>query len=643
MEYEEYLRIVKQANKYADSYYLKDISLVTDHEYDNIIRSLREFEKHNPNLISNDSPTIKVSNGVQQGFKKVSHIEKMLSIIDFFPGDDLSIWLNKLDGDLFISPKLDGCSLNLLYNNGKLIHGVTRGDGSIGEDVTRNVMEIDSIPKMIPYKGKIEIRGEIVITIEDFNLIVQNMIDDNRTPLSNPRNAAAGTLRQKDSSIVKERNLKFYAWGVGYDTLEYKYHNQVMDFLSKLGFLQEEFFVEPNNYINIQERILYFQSKRKDFPMMLDGVVIRPNNIDNFNKQGMTSKYHNGYIAWKFPAIAVDTELIDVKWTVGRTGVITPIGILKPIEVDNVIISNVTLHNWLYLKELDLRRNDVVSVIRSGDIIPKLVGINIAKRTNEERISIPTHCPSCNSELYSNGTILKCNNDTCRDKVINTIVYFCSRPNLNIEGLNKETITLLYDKGLIQKFIDIYKLTETQLIGLDGFQVKKVNNLLSSINKSKTVTLDKFISSLGIELIGPSAAKIIAKHFNKDWIYKTAEDYSVLKGFGPSMVVSIANFINNNLTDIINLMNILNITYHTNHTNKDHPLYDREIVITGTLSKSRNEYKYLIENYGGIFSNNVSKKTSYLVYNDPNTSKYKKALELDIPVITEENLINMLK
>lgn len=640
MDQKTYLEYLKKANEWADAYYIKDKPLATDEEYDSLMNKIKEYENKYPELINKDSPTQKISNFKQSKFNKSTHLVRMWSMIDVFTLEEMKDWLSKTKGDLYIEPKFDGGSLNILYENGKLIKASTRGDGFEGEDVTLNALQIDNIPKEISYKGKIEIRGEIVIETKDFDKINQDRLESGLPLLSNPRNAATGSIRQLDVNVTKERNLKFYPWGVGYSELKCKYHNELMDFIRSLGFLQDKHYVIKNDSKAVEKMYNLFIKERFDKPMMLDGMVVRLNNIDEFDKMGYTIKAPKGSIAFKFPAVEKVTILQNVKNQVGRTGVITPVGIIDPVNIDGVIVNNVTLHNYDYIDNIDLCIGDTVTVIRSGDVIPKLINVYKDRRPNTAvKIVKPTHCECCSTELVQTGSILKCPNRLCKERVINSLVFFCSRKNMNIEGLSRQTIELLYDKYLLREPSDLYKLRYEDIIDLEGFQDTKVNNLLKAIDKSRTVKLSKFISSLGIDLIGEVAANKLAITFNKEWLNIDVNDYYKIEGFGSTMVESLISYIRDNITSIQELMKELDITYPEDSNGK---LKGKEIVITGTLSNPRDFYKNIIEEQGGRLSSNVGNKTSYLLLGDNPGSKYQKALSLDIPILNENEFIQLL-
>lgn len=637
---EEYLSNVKLANEWADAYYINDSPIATDEEYDDLMSKIKEYEKHHPGNISKDSPTQKISNFKQTKFYKSVHLVRMWSMIDIFTIEELKEWLSKTKGDLYIEPKFDGGSLNILYDNGVLIKAATRGDGFEGEDVTLNALQIDSIPKTISYKGKIEIRGEIVIETKDFDKLNQDRLEQGLPLLSNPRNAATGSIRQLDTSITKERNLKFYPWGVGYNELKYTNHDELMDFIRSLGFLQDKHYVVKNSVEAVEQMYNLFIKERFDKAMMLDGMVVRLNNIEAFDQMGYTIKAPKGSVAFKFPAIEKTTIITDVKNQVGRTGVITPVGIIEPVNIDGVIVSNVTLHNYDYVNKIDLHIGDTVSIIRSGDVIPKLISVYKDRRpSNATKITKPIHCSCCNTLLTQTGSILKCPNKTCKERVINNLVFFCNRKNMNIEGLSRQTIEILYNHGLLKEPSDLYKLQYKDIIDLEGFQDTKANNLLKAIDNSRVAKLSKFISSLGIDLIGESAANKLAIRFGKDWLDIDKNDYSSIDGFGSTMVESIYSYLKDNMVPITALIQELDIKYPDDSKSL---LRGKEIVITGTLSNSRNFYKDKIEDNGGILSNNVSNKTSYLLLGENPGSKYQKALSLDIPIISEDEFMKLL-
>ncbi|TBR79376.1 NAD-dependent DNA ligase LigA [Campylobacter novaezeelandiae] len=644
MTKEEYLEKVKLANLWMRAYYEKDEPLASDEEYDNLIKELKKFESENPNLLLKDSPTQKIAPTIQSEFKKISHLSPMWSMEDVFNEDELKAWAKRArsENNFFIEPKFDGASLNLVYENGKLISGATRGDGKIGEDITLNVLEIDSIPKNIPYLEKIEIRGEVVILKDDFEKINEKRANLNQSLFANPRNAASGSLRQLDTSITKERNLKFYPWGVGQNSLKFSKHSEIMEFVRNLGFLKDDFvrLCKDLNEVMIAYRELLNLRDKK--PMMMDGMVVRVDDLNLCNELGYTVKFPRFMAAFKFPALEKTTRLIGVNLQVGRSGVITPVAILEPVNLDGVIVKSATLHNFDEIARLDVKINDYVSIIRSGDVIPKITKVFKERRDGLElNILRPKICPTCQSELLDEGALIKCQNIDCEDRLLNSIIHFVSKKCLNIDGLGESIVELLYKNKKITTIESIFYLKFSDFEGLEGFREKKINNILNAIENAKNCDLYRFITALGIEHIGEVAAKKLSLSFGFDWHKQSLESYENLEGFGNQMALSLCEFIRVNHQRIDNFYKILNLRLDQNEIQNDSKIIGKTFVITGTLSRPRDEFKALIESLGGKVSSSVSKKTNFVLYGEEAGSKLDKARELNITCI-DENAFNEL-
>lgn len=644
MTKEEYLEKVKLANLWMRAYYEKDEPLASDEEYDSLIKELKKFESENPNLLIKDSPTQKIAPTIQSEFKKISHLSPMWSMEDVFNEDELKAWAKRArsENNFFIEPKFDGTSLNLVYENGKLISGATRGDGKIGEDITLNVLEIDSIPKNIPYLEKIEIRGEVVILKDDFEKINEKRANLNQSLFANPRNAASGSLRQLDTSITKERNLKFYPWGVGQNSLKFSKHSEIMEFVRNLGFLKDDFvrLCKDLNEVMIAYRELLNLRDKK--PMMMDGMVVRVDDLNLCNELGYTVKFPRFMAAFKFPALEKTTRLIGVNLQVGRSGVITPVAILEPVNLDGVIVKSATLHNFDEIARLDVKINDYVSIIRSGDVIPKITKVFKERRDGLElNILRPKICPTCQSELLNEGALIKCQNIDCEDRLLNSIIHFVSKKCLNIDGLGESIVELLYKNKKITTIESIFYLKFSDFEGLEGFREKKINNILNAIENAKNCDLYRFITALGIEHIGEVAAKKLSLSFGFDWHKQSLESYENLEGFGNQMALSLCEFIRVNYQRIDNFYKILNLRLDQNEIQNDSKIIGKTFVITGTLSRPRDEFKALIESLGGKVSSSVSKKTNFVLYGEEAGSKLDKARELNINCI-DENAFNEL-
>lgn len=643
MSENEYLEKVALAAKWMRAYYEQDAPLASDAEYDILVRSLREFEAANPTKISQNSPTQKIAPQIQSEFKKLRHGAKMWSMEDVFDENELRAWArrNAYEGEFFVEPKFDGASLNLRYENGHLISGATRGDGEVGEDITQNVMQIQSIPKSIDYNGKIEIRGEVVILKADFENLNKRQSELNLKIFANPRNAASGSLRQLDPSITASRNLKFYPWGVGENSLNFTRHSEVMDFVRSLGFLKDDFVRlcgDLNEAIAAYAELL---KERENKKMMMDGMVVRINSLEKCENLGYTVKFPRFMAAFKFPALEKTTRLLGVNLQVGRSGVVTPVAVLEAVNLDGVIVKSATLHNFDEIKRLDIRLGDEVGVIRSGDVIPKITSVFKQRRSGTEReITRPTRCPVCGTLLLDEGVFLKCQNFDCEARLIGAIIYFVSKKCLNIDGFGESVAEFLYKKGRIHSIEDIFSLKYADFEGLEGFKDKKITNLLNSIESAKKTQLHRFITSLGIENIGEVAAKTIAKAYGKGWIEKSEADFLKLADFGEVMARCVAEFIGVNKERILKFYEILNFEENPAQTSS---ISDFSFVITGTLSKPRDEFKTLIENLGGKVSSSVSKNTNFVLYGEEAGSKLEKARALNVKCITEAEFYALIK
>lgn len=638
MDKNEYLKAVDTLNLWAKAYYTNDAPIASDAEYDELYAKTLKFEDENPELKVPYSPTCRVGGEILSEFQKSSHLERMWSMEDIFSDEELDAWIlrgDKTGLEFFVEPKFDGASLNLLYENGKLVKATTRGDGSIGEDVTNNARVISSIPLQISYKELIEIRGEVVISKADFELINLKREKNGEPPLANPRNAAAGSLRQLDNGVVKQRKLKFYPWGVGRNSLEYEKHSQIMDFVRSLGFLQDGFCLICKTSDELKNAYKELTKKRDDKPILMDGMVIRVNDLSKAKSLGYTVKFPKFMVAYKFPAIEKTARLIDVALQVGRTGVVTPVGILDGVWIEGAFVRNVTLHNFDEINRLGLMKNDLVAVIRSGDVIPKITSVFKERRNGEEKeIARPKFCPECGTELLDEDVLIKCQNLSCKARVVSSIIYFASKKCMNIDGLGEAIVELLFKRGIIKDIADIYRLDELSFMGLEGFKTKKISNLLKAIDDSKTPNLERFITSLGIEHIGEVAAKKIAITYAQKWISLSLEELLSLDGFGEAMALSYLEFIRVNLDKIKELLSFITPKIAQIEL-KQNAFSGKIVVITGSLSRPRDEFKAELESFGAKVTNSVSAKTDFVLYGDEAGSKLEKAMSLGINLINE--------
>ncbi|WP_169942344.1 NAD-dependent DNA ligase LigA [Campylobacter sp. RM15925] len=645
MDKKEYLKSVDLLILWAKAYYEDDAPLATDEEYDELYHRVLEFERANPAEISMFSPTKRVGGEVSEGFIKADHIERMWSMEDIFDEAELVAWLNrgdKLGQKFVIQPKFDGASLNLLYENGELKRAITRGNGITGEDVTTNAKVIKNIPTTIVYSGKIEIRGEVVISKSDFDEINLARMQRGETQLANPRNAASGSLRQLDSKITASRRLQFRPWGYGAQNLGLKNYSEIMEFIYSLGFEREEFFKICLNLEDIKTAYSELLNLRENKPFMMDGMVVRVDSVAFSNELGYTEKFPKFMVAYKFPAIEKTTRLVDVALQVGRSGVVTPVGVLDEVNIDGVKVKSATLHNFDEIKRLGVMKGDFISIIRSGDVIPKITGVFKERRNGSEApIERPNNCPVCGTMLLDEGVFIKCQNLECKARVINSLIHYASKRCLNIDGLGEAIVNQLFEAGFVNKIADIYRLSENELSSLEGFKDKKISNLLNAIDIARTPNLHSFITGLGIEHIGEVAAKKIARQFGDKWLELSYEELMSIDGFGDAMAESYVEFMQVNRSNLTELLSFVTPKFEKFEV-KQSDISGKTFVITGTLSKGRDEFKAILEAHGAKVSGSVSKKTDFVLAGSEAGSKLDKALELGVRVISEEELMGML-
>ena len=648
MTKEEYSINIEKLISWAKAYYVDDEPIASDEEYDKLARECLEFENKNPNLINPNSPNRRVGGAILKGFKKANHLSRMWSQEDVFNDKELEDWIKRASkvGDnleFFCQPKFDGASLNLIYENGILKQAITRGDGEIGEDVTQNAMTIQSIPLEIAEKSLIEIRGEVVIKKSDFEAINIERLKNSESTFANPRNAAAGSLRQLDSSITSKRKLFFNAWGVGQNSLNFEKTSQMMDYIFSLGFVKTPMQTLVKNIDDIKKLYENMIKKRDTFPMLLDGMVIKIDDITTQQDLGFTQKFPRWSCAYKFPAVEKTTKLKDIILQVGRTGVVTPVAIVEPVLIEGANVERATLHNFDEIQRLDLKIGDEIIIIRSGDVIPKITKVLKDRRTgNEKEILKPTICPDCSSELLIEDIMIKCQNLDCPSRVVNSIIYFASKNCLNIDGLGDKIVELLVNEKKIFDILDLYSLKYEDLENLEGFKEKKINNLLNAIENSKNSELYRVLTALGIEHIGEVASKSICSKFGLDLVDVSFEDLISIDGIGEQMANSFLEFFRVNRQFVLKLFDILKPKVIIKEEAKDNPFKNKTVVITGTMSKSRDEIKLFLEDLGAKVSSSVSKKTDFLIYGEDAGSKYDKAIELGIEILTEDEMYSKI-
>ncbi|MDI4567658.1 MAG: NAD-dependent DNA ligase LigA [Mycoplasma sp.] len=651
---EEYKELQKKLKKWAHHYYVLNKTLVPDQVYDANYQKLVVLEKQYPQLISSDSITKQIGASVSKKFQKIVHNQPMLSIANAFQKQDLIKFDNHIKKQLnyfndigyYLEYKIDGLSISLIYQDGKLLKGITRGNGEIGEDVTNNIFQINDIPKVINYKNKLEVRGEVYMKISSFNLLNKEL----ENKFSNPRNAASGTLRTLDSKIVKKRNLSSFF----YQIIDPNQHNlksqsSVIQFLEKLKFKVNQNNKLVNNIDNIISSIPEYLEKRNQLDYYVDGLVVKVNDLSLYNDIGSTSKYPKWLIAYKFPEEQVTTKLINIFPTVGRTGRITYNAELEPVLLSGSIVKYATLHNCDYVKKIKINVNDFVVLKKAGEIIPKV--IKVYKKVNNQNWKENTNCPSCNHILIkkNDGVDQYCINSNCYEKIINSFIHFTSKNAMDIVGLSNSSIRTFYKNNLIKDLADIYLLKNHYqfLVNLENYGTKSVDTLLEEIEKSKIRKLANFIFALGIEHLGYKKSQILTNHFSNLELLKKAtyQDFLKVDTFGPKLSESLVNWFNDSKNlELLDKFKNIGLAFEQQKTKKiTNNLNNYSFVITGSFEKPRIEYENMIIENGGRVSNTITKKTSYLLLGKNPGSKKEKALKLKIEIITLENLIELIK
>ena len=645
MNRKKYEEIIKELNLYAKHYYVLDDPITTDEIYDELYHKVVAYEAKNPEEIVASSPTQRVGDMISEGFSKEKHLSRMWSLEDIFNKDELEKWLSKtykLDKNItfYCEPKYDGASLDLVYEDGKLIKGITRGDGTVGELITQNVKTIKSIPLTIEHSGLIEIRGEVVIFKDEFEKINRLRLQEGEAPFANPRNAAAGSLRQLDSSITAQRNLVFLPYGIGENSLEEKLLHTKMQTIYEMGFRKAPERAVCHNRDEIEAIYQKMVQDRDSYEMMLDGMVIKVDEISSQIDMGYTVKVPRWAVAYKFPAVEKITKVKDIVLQVGRTGAVTPVAIVEPTEIDGAVVERATLHNFDEIKRKDIRLGDEVIILRSGDVIPKIMKVLVHKRSGKEvEFLKPTHCPICSSELLQEEVLLKCQNLACEARVVNSIIYFASKPCLNIDGLGIKIVETLFNSGLIKSVVDLFDLTLESLLTLEGFKEKKAQNLLDALQNAKGSEYWRFINSLGIEHIGEVASKTLAEQFGFEFVNASKEQIIECDGIGEEMAESALEFVRVNRETIEKLQTILEPLEPSKRKEaEENPFKGKTAVLTGTMSQSRGVIKEILESLGAKVSASVSKKTDFLIYGEDAGSKYDKAVNLGVTTLTESEM-----
>jgi DNA ligase (NAD+) len=650
-------------NRYAYEYYVVDKPTVPDSEYDKKLEELRKLEEAFPELITNDSPTQRIGGQPLEGFKKVQHTIPMLSLGNAFNEQDLRDFARRAsqgtDKDLsyVCELKIDGLAIALTYEDGKLVRGATRGDGTTGEDITSNLRTIKSIPLSITEKRKIEVRGECYMPHKSFLALNKQREENGEELFANPRNAAAGSLRQLDPKIAASRNLDVFLYAIGeWEADRVASHSDRLNQLKQLGFKTNQEWKKCNSIEEILEYVEYWTKERPNLPYEIDGIVIKVDDLAQQEELGFTVKSPRWAIAYKFPAEEVVTKLTDIELSVGRTGVITPTAILDPVRVAGTTVQRASLHNEDLIRAKDIRIGDTVVIKKAGDIIPEVVRAITEQRTGiEEPFHMPTECPACGSELVrlEEEVALRCINPNCPAQLQEGLIHFVSRNAMNIDGLGEKVINQLFNERLIHTIADIYRLEKDELLKLERMGEKSVDNLLKAIDASKDNSLERLLFGLGIRFIGAKAAKTLATEFETmDKLQKvTYEDLIAVDEIGEKMAHSVVQyFAEEEVTDLLQELKDLELNMAYKGPNRvivseeDNPFAGKTVVLTGKMEQlSRPEAKERIEALGGKVTGSVSKKTDIVVAGEDAGSKYDKAVELGITIWNEEEFLKMLE
>lgn len=646
---ETYDKKVEQLIKWANAYYVDDNPLASDEEYDKLYHEVLELEKND--IVKNtDSPTNKVG-GIKSTFAKVEHPNRMYSQQDIFNMEELDKWLDKINiekvSTILVDPKFDGMSLKLIYKDGKLFQALTRGDGLVGEDVTNNALRVKNIPKTIKVNSYVEINGEVVISKSNFDIINKEREELELSLFANPRNLASGSMRVLDTNITAERNLEFIPWEV-----VSKPENDTIGLdkfiLEDLGFKVDSLFryiYNPDGDIvsfikNIKKHILYINKHRATYDIPLDGSVIKIVDEDIKIDLGYTNKFPKWSVAYKFPAVEKTTKILDIKLQVGRLGTITPVAMLEPVNIDGSTVSNVTLNNFEDIKRKDIRVNDEVTLIKSGDIIPKIVSIFKDRRdVNSVPYTLPITCPTCKTSLIQENSYLKCPNTECEDRVVETLKYFTDRDHMDLPGFGDSVIRHLVKTKCIKNPLDIYKLTLNKIETKTLFGDKTKFNLITSITNSYGKPLWLLLGSLGIPEVGRTISKAIFSEIGINILTASESELLSLKGVGPKIAKNLSDYTKDNYEYLQELIAIAKV--NTNKPDEIKRVWRpsiKEVVLSGSSSLGKHVFKDKLESLGISVKSGVSKSTDLLIYGDGSGSKLEKANSLGILTLTYDEV-----
>ncbi len=650
----EYEQLCKQAEQHNFNYYVLDDPTIEDDEYDRLMRRIKEIEAENPEIVSESSPTQHVGGYAINTFEKVTHEVQMGSLQDVFSKGELYEFderVKKAVGKAVycVEPKIDGLSVSLEYKDGVFVRGSTRGDGFVGEDITKNLKTIKSIPmelnEKIPF---IEVRGEVYMPKADFEKLVRKQLENDEQPAKNPRNAAAGSLRQKDSRVTASRGLDIFVFNLQrIEGREITCHSESLDYMKSLGFNVIDGYKTFDNIEDAVSRIMEIGENRQSYSYDIDGAVIKVDNFELRNELGSTAKVPKWAVAFKYPPEEKETKLLDIEINVGRTGALTPVAVFEPVWLAGTTVSRAVLHNQDYIDSKDIRIGDIIAVRKAGDIIPEVVR-SVSHAENSEPFIIPHICPVCHgkAERAEDEAVIRCVNIDCPAQLLKNIEHFASRPAMNIDGLGEAVVKQLVENRLISTVADLYSLQQQDLEMLPGFAKVSASKLIANIENSKANSPDRLLFALGIKGIGQKNAQLLMKHFGSiEKLSETSpEEISAVENFGDILANNIFTALHEpHMTDLIERLKSYGVNTVYQSDVKSDKLAGLTFVITGTLpDMTRDEAKTLIEQNGGKCSGSVSRKTSYVLAGEEAGSKLTKAQQLGVTVISQQQLIEMI-
>lgn len=648
---EELRKVLKY---HSDRYYNDDAPEIEDYEYDMMMRELKKLEELHPEFDSPDSPTKRVGGKADNSFESVVHTVRMESLQDAFSKDELFDFNKRVydvasNVEYVVEPKIDGLSVSLEYVNGVFFRGSTRGDGNVGEDVSGNLKVIHNIPlklnKDIPY---IEVRGEVYMPKKSFEKVVDRQLLNNEKPFKNPRNAAAGSLRQKDSAVTATRGLDIFIFNIQQiEGVELTSHKESLDYLKELGFNTVPFYKKVDSIEEAIDCVDFIGEQRGNLEFDIDGAVIKVNSFSQREELGSTSKFPKWAVAFKYPPEEKQTKLIDIEIAVGRTGVLTPTAVLEPVHLAGTTVSRATLHNQDFINEKGINIGDIVTVRKAGDIIPEVLCVN--EKGSTGTFVYPEFCPSCNEKVYreEGEAAIRCINPECPAQLLRNLIHFCSRDAMDIEGLGPAILETFVDNEMISKTSDIFHLNEEEIAKLEGFKETSANNIITSVEKCKSNDLGKLIFALGIRHIGAKAAKLLSDHFKTidAIIDASVDDILEIDGFGKIMAEAVVDFFNSSSAiELINELKAVGVNLESQTVISDTRFEGMTFVLTGTLpTYKRSDAAKIIESLGGKTSSSVSKKTTYVLAGEEAGSKLDKANALGVKVIDENEFNEMIK